>query len=647
MKLSRQLVLLMLGVITLLLVVSLVISFNNTKQFVENQMVSHAQDAATSLGMSASTAMKDNDEIITTTLVNAMFHAGDYQLVQVFDVHNQLLVERSLDVQVEGIPRWFISVVELELPIGESVVMDGWAQAGKIQVISHPGYAYRKLWNALIDTFKGFIISALLILLISLYLLKRVLYPLAQIESQAIAISNRKFDPIDPVPETIDLKRIVEAMNHLAQKVGQMLKDADERAQQFRDRIHRDEVTGLSNRQHFNEVLEHRMMSSDSTQHGILALIQLYEFKQFNDKHGYVAGDELLKKTAQALASALDGMESIHIAHLSGASFSVFAEDMSFVDAGSLAKTLTSALATLSSQMQGFMDVGHIGVACFDGNQTVTELLSMADVALRDAQSESANSWCIYQQTTDDTVTVRTASQWRDTIESALNKDWLVLQKQAVFRMDGKTILHEEVYLRLLEDGDKSRLMDAGKFMPMVQSLGLAAMVDRKVIEKALLMLSEKHEGILAVNVSPVSLDDADFVNWLEKTLLDMKDIAVKLILEFSEYGIVKKLDRLKTLQQRLGATGVQFSLDHFGRGFTSFAYLQSLDLQYIKIDGSYVFDLKEDSENSFYIRGLTEIAHGLDIVVIAESVESQSVWEVLPKLKVDAGQGYYLAKPA
>ena len=647
MKLSRQLVLFMLSVVLLLLIISLSISFSNTKQFVENQMVSHAQDAATSLGMSASSAMKDSDEIITRTLVDAMFHAGDYQLVQVFDVHNQVIIKRTLDVQIEGIPRWFIRLIELELPMGESVVMDGWVQAGKVQVVSHPGYAYRKLWSAMIDTFQGFIISALVILFVSLYLLKRVLYPLTQIESQAIAISNRQFDPIDPIPETIDLKRIVEAMNSLARKVKKMLQDADERAQQLRDRIHLDEVTGLSNRQHFNEVLEHRIMASDSSQLGVLALIQLYEFKKFNNEHGFVAGDELLQKTAHSLKSALGGIEHIHIAHISGSSFGVFAEDMSCANAEPLAMTLSSALANLSGQMPDFMDVGHIGIACFDGSQTTTELLAMADNALREAQSESPNSWSVYQRYADDSVLVRTASQWQETIKRALNNDWLVLQKQAVFRTDTKTVLHEEVYLRLLEDGDKTRLMDARMFMPMVQSLGLAAIVDRKVIEKALFMLSEDYEGLLAVNVSPASLDDESFVNWLEKILLDMKHTAAKLILEFSEYGVVKKLDKLKSLQHRLHSTGVQFSLDHFGRGFTSFAYLQSLNLQYMKIDGSYLFDLKADSENSFYIRALTEIAHGLDIVVIAESIESQSVWKMLPELKVDAGQGYYLAKPA
>jgi len=647
MKLSRQLVLLMLGVIALLFFVSLVISFTSTKQFVVKQMFSQSEDAAISLRMSVSTAMKNSNEKLIGSLVDVMFNSGDYQQINVFDVHNRLLVERSLDVQVEGVPHWFISMIELELPMSESVVMAGQAQVGKVQVITHSGYGYRKLWSALIDTLKGFFASTLLILVISLYLLKRVLYPLTQIESQAIAISNRQFDPIDPVPETIDLKRIVEAMNSLARKVKKMLQDADERAQQLRDRIHLDEVTGLSNRQHFNEVLEHRIMASDSSQLGVLALIQLYEFKKFNNEHGFVAGDELLQKTAQSLKSALGGMEHIHIAHISGSSFGVFAEDMSCTNAEPLAMTLSSALANLSGLMPDFMDVGHIGIACFDGSQTTTELLAMADNALRDAQSESANSWSVYQRYADDSVLVRTASQWHETIKRALNNDWLALQKQAVFRTDTKTILHEEVYLRLLEDGDKTRLMDARMFMPMVQSLGLAAVVDRKVIEKALFMLSEDYEGLLAVNVSPASLDDDDFVNWLEKILLDMKHTAAKLILEFSEYGVVKKLDKLKSLQHRLHSTGVQFSLDHFGRGFTSFAYLQSLNLQYMKIDGSYLFDLKDDSENSFYIRALTEIAHGLDIVVIAESIESQSVWKMLPELKVDAGQGYYLAKPA
>lgn len=647
MKLSRQLALLMLGVIALLFIVSLFVSFTSTKQFVENQLLSQARNAATSLAMSASTAMKNNDETVTGKLVDAMFLAGDYQQIQVFDVHNRLLVERSLDLQVEGVPHWFLNLIELELGMNESIVMSGQASVGKVQVLSHPGYGYRMLWSALIDTLTGFVVSTLLILVISLFLLKRVLIPLTQIESHAIAISNRQFDSVEPVPDTIDLKRIVEAMNNLARKVSQMLQDANDRVQQLRDRIHRDEVTGLSNRKHFNEVLEHRVMASDSSQLGVLALVQLNEFKQFNNQHGFVAGDEFLQETAHSLLAALDGMQNIHIAHITGSSFGVFAEDMSCSNAEPLAMTLSSALANLSGQIADFMDVGHIGIACFDGKQTTTELLSMADTALRNAQNDSANSWSIYQQYAGDSIAVRTASQWRDTIEAALKNDWLVLQKQAVFRTDSKTILHEEVYLRLAENGDDSRLIDARLFMPMVQNLGLAAIVDRKVIEKALFMLSDEYEGLLAVNVCPVSLDDDDFVNWLEKILLDMKHTAAKLILEFSEYGVVKKLDKLKSLQKRLSATGVQFSLDHFGRGFASFAYLQSLDLQYMKIDGSYLFDLKADSENSFYIRALTEIAHGLDITVIAESIESQTVWKMLPELKVDAAQGYYLAKPA
>lgn len=648
MTFSRQLLYLLMTVILLLLIVSLTISFFNTRQFVENQLSSHAQDAATSLGLSASSAMRDGDQVIVRSLVDAMFHAGDYQEVIVYDVHGEELIKRRLDVKVDGIPAWFINLVPLSLPIGESVVMDGWAQAGKVQISSHPGYAYRQLWEALIDTFKWFVISAVVVLVFSLLRLRRVLYPLKQVEDQANAISRREFAVVEPLPATQELKRIVQAMNQLGSKVKQMLAESDELAQQLRDQAHRDNVTGLANRQHFTEILDHRIESTEQMQQGILALIQLKDFKKYNDTHGFAAGDKLLSLTGEVLEAAVSDLEKVHVAHFAGANFAVLVEDLGRPDDQRLAKMIAAALASIPNLIdEPLLDIGHVGAACFTGEQTATELLSMADSALREAQTDSANGWSVYAEPLTQSGLTRTATQWRELLNMGLAQDWLVVQRQPVLNTGNESLVHEEVYVRLAEQGDTSKLLNAGAFMPMVQNLGLSTQIDKRVIEKVLNILDVEQEGLLAVNLSPLSIDDQDFIEWLKVTLSEHQDSASRLILEFPEYGIVKKIEQLQQLQASLKPYAVKYSLDHFGRGFTSFAYLQSIQVDYLKIDGSYLFDLESSSENRFFVQALTEIAHGLDILVVAESVETENVWNLLPSLKVDAGQGYYLAKPS
>jgi EAL domain-containing protein (putative c-di-GMP-specific phosphodiesterase class I) len=329
----------------------------------------------------------------------------------------------------------------------------------------------------------------------------------------------------------------------------------------------------------------------------------------------------------------------------------VLVEDTTCDDATRLAKTLAVALTSLPGQIGEAlsgpgMDIGHVGVACYTGKQRSGILLSMADTALRQAETDSANGWAIYDDKSTD-LSTRTATQWRQYIGQALEEDWLVVQRQPVFNSADRSILHEEVYVRLADNGDMTKLLNAGAFMPMAQSLGMATSIDRRVIEKVLGLLHAEQEGQLAVNISPLSLDSSEFINWLKSRLARNREEAKRLILEFPEYGVVKKLDKLCQLNEEIRHYGVQLSLDHFGRGFTSFAYLQSIKLHYLKIDGSYFKDIEASAENRFFVQALTEIAHGLDLTVVAESVETENTWQLLPTLKVDAGQGYYLARPS
>lgn len=182
--------------------------------------------------------------------------------------------------------------------------------------------------------------------------------------------------------------------------------------------------------------------------------------------------------------------------------------------------------------------------------------------------------------------------------------------------------------------------------MPQAERAGLTAEIDRAVISQVLTNLLTKGEKRYAVNISPFSLKTPGFTDWLEHQLRIHRAVAGNLVFEMAEFGAVAILDEVRGLVQLLERYGCRFSLDHFGRGLSSFAYLHSIKAHYLKVDGSYMRSLGKNRDNQFYLQSLTKIAHGLDVRVIAESIESEEQWDLLSTLNIDGAQGYFIGRP-
>src|SRR5690606_10903471 len=126
------------------------------------------------------------------------------------------------------------------------------------------------------------------------------------------------------------------------------------------------------------------------------------------------------------------------------------------------------------------------------------------------------------------------------------------------------------------------------------------------------------------VNISPSSVDDADFVKWLIEKIKSLGKKASSIIIELPEYGVVHRIDKIRALFLQVSQLDSKTSIDHYGKNFSSFAYLNNLRLDYLKIDGSFVRNIHESDDNQFFIRSLVDIARSLDILVIAETVETE-----------------------
>jgi len=648
MTLYRQLLIFTLILFFLLFAGTWVAKLNSTRTFLLDQLESHAQDTATSLGLSISPFMDQNDIPSIETMFNAVFDRGYYRAIKLTDIENKVLIDRSLEVTIDGVPAWFIRLVPLATPKATAIVLAGWRQAGEVLVESHPGYAYKTLWETVVMTTFWFGIMGIAVLVGGGFGLRLLLKPLKRVEHQAETLCKRQYEIQEKLPRTRELRRVVEAMNRMTFKVKEMFEEQARIAERLRKNAYHDAVTGLGNRRYLEGQVATRLDRGDSTVKGAFLLVQINSLQEINQQKGFQAGDEILKKVGELLQKT-----TIHVAHsalarLTGGDFGLFLPDASPGDAEQIADEITKGLAQLAFGELTLTDnVGQVGGVIYTQATQFGQLLAGADTALRAAQQAGGNQWHIDRQADSQDAAAKGQQRWRDILTQTLRDKNIHLFVQKVVRCDDpSTIMHLEVFSRIREES--GNLLSAGMFMPLAERLGLVSELDRIVLEKAM-MTNAATLGIdqLAVNVSPTSLKDETFRRWLLESLSALPPTAPKLRFEFVEFSAVQHLDLVNSFGAQVQELGHGYGLDHFGHSFANFGYLKSLRPDYVKIDRAYTDELhNRESDSYFFIGSLTGVAHSLDIQVIAEGVEKEEQFALLKELNLDAIQGYFINRP-
>ncbi len=650
MTLLRQLIIVIVILFSLLFAGSVVINVNNTRTYLNNQLRTISEDMATSLGMSLSPHIAKKEMTIVESMIRAVSDSGYYREVSYIDVNGKPVVERLQEVTIEGVPDWFVKLIPLETPRGEAQVMSGWVQAGSVRIAANPGYAYATLWGNSVDAFWWFLGSSLAALFLGVFALRYVLSPLRAVEAQAKAICNREYPIQDKVPWTLELRSVVAAMNLMSGKVKEMFKEQTDAMERLRAGTYVDTLTGLANRQYFDMQLKQMTKSRTSSSTNALLFIELSDFKNFNERQGYQSGDKLLKGCAELIIEVCKEVPNLDYfaARPSGANFAIVVLDCVEADALALAQKLGAALIKL--QERGYTDndkVGHIGLAIHRG-QAAGQLLSEADMALRAAQVEGPNAVHLSDSKATDEFSSYSASRWMTVLRDVLAECRIVLHRQpCISCVDETQVLQYETLMRIY--GEDGKLIPANVIIPMAKHLHLTQEFDKHIVTDALTRLArpEYAQDVMAVNLFPMSIQDGGFVAWLSDMLRSHPAVAKRIAFEVMEHGVTDNLDALRGWVERIAETGAKTGLDQVGKGFKSFSYLSTLKLDYIKIDGGFARGIQENRDNQFFVDSLVKYAHGLDIQVIAESVETREEWDMLKSLRVDGVKGYGVARPS
>lgn len=617
---------------------ALAVSFLFTRQYVTTQLASHAEDAATSLSLTLAPALAAGDTVMADTVVRAMFDRGYFLDIRVVDAHGKEVLRHRLPPTLEGVPPWFAALFPIEAPSGQSLITGGWRQLGRVLVQSHPGHAYNKLWQIsgwLMGLFSATFAFSLVFLW---FVLRTILAPLRDIEHQAADIGRRVFREIKRIPRVRELAAVVGALNRMAVKLHQSFDEQATLIERTRREAREDGVTGLPNRREFDDRAGHMLRAEAEFPHGLVLLVELAQFRDINERHGFERGDALLRLTAETLLRAAGPLATV--SRLAGASFVLLAPGLQDDEIASWTEGIRASLARLAQGEPELQAHGYyLGGVRFDRQRGLGSLLGAADTALAAARSSGPNTLAWH---TAPLEKGHGARDWQTLLSRALaDPSRLRLLGQPMLRLADRQRQGLEITTQLLDE--EGQPLSAGLFAPVAERLGLAIQLDEAVITRC---LSLTLADTLAINLSDQSVASPLFHAWLDQVLETNPEKAARLVFEVDELAAVSHDSMALLLGERLRARGAAIALDRFAARHGAFGYLQALEPAYVKLDGSVIRELDKRDDNQFFVRSLVSIAGVLDIPVAAQWVEREEEWEALRTLGVFAAQGYYAGRP-
>jgi diguanylate cyclase (GGDEF)-like protein len=414
-----------------------------------------------------------------------------------------------------------------------------------------------------------------------------------------------------------------------------------------------DALTGLVNRSEFEARLRRALQKAreDRSQHALL-YIDIDQFKLVNDSCGHAVGDRLLQEVGKLFAELIRTRDTL--ARLGGDEFAIILEHCSAEQAQRVAQEIRDAMATFrfSHDERSIRVSASIGLVPVDERwATPAAILQAADASCYAAKEGGRNR--VHQWLdTDTAIRVRAGEmQWAMRIEHALEHDQFVLYAQRIEELGPKSQgIRAEALLRMVQDqGDPA---PPGAFLPAAEKFHLASRVDQWVLHRALAWLKELPEPALirtlSVNLSGQSIGDRAFHRHAIEALRDAGPrICKQVCVEITETAAVTNMADAAVFIQRIRTLGVQVALDDFGAGASSFGYLKTLPVDYLKIDGQFVRDVVDDPLDEAAVRCFAEVARVVGVKTVAEFVDRPEVLAKLRSMGIDYGQGYLLHRPA
>jgi len=623
---------------------SFMVSLESSRTQYVNQLRSHAQDAATALALSLTPNI--DDPAMVELMVSSIFDSGYYASIRVVDVKNDsTIVERTGVPDAGNVPQWFIKLIGLEPAGGDALVSRGWEQAARVEVVSHPMFALAKLWQSALGSLGWLLLCGAVSAVLGALLLRRQLKPLDYMVHQSHAIARREFLSLPELPRTPELRRVVQAMNQMVEKLKALFQEQAERSEKLRVESYQDNLTGLANRRYFEMQLHARVSNPEQASSGYLLLLRVRDLAGLNQRLGGQRTDQLLKSVGEQLLRECARYPETHnlVTRIRGGEFAVLAPGLVREEALQLAQNLEGALSSLhATGATDVASVASIGLAPFVHGDSPQAVLQLGDQALAQAETQGEPGWACLDHSASASVG-DDHHAWHNLLDQALSNQRFELYFQPVVAaQDTQVVLHYKVLSRLLDDQGQS--IPAGRFLPWLERFGWTARLDRLMLEQVLKQMAG-HEQSLALNLSSATLADPQALNKVFEILRAHGNLGSRLTLEIGEEQLPEQAV-LEQLTRQLRELGFSLSLQRFGGRFSMIGNLSRLGLAYLKIDGSYIRAIDQESDKRLFIEAIQRAAHSIDLPLIAERVETEGELAVIREMGLFGVQGQLVGEP-
>ncbi len=419
-------------------------------------------------------------------------------------------------------------------------------------------------------------------------------------------------------------------------------------------RANHDDLTGLASRHAFEQRAQQLLArAQEDDSHHALLFLDLDQFKVVNDTCGHIAGDELLCEIAETMSRNVRSSDML--ARLGGDEFGVLLEGCDIDNAYERAEKLRKAIREIRfTQGNRRFEIGvSIGLVAVDNDSDdVTAVMSLADLACYTAKDEGRNRIKVYSDT-DTQVNVRQeemdwASRFNRAIEEGRLK--LAIQRSASLSRASNGTRYSEILLRMVDvDGEP---VPTAAFVSAAERYHFMPSIDRWVVGSVLSMIHYRQlkldaGEIIAINLSGISINETDFLDYVEQEFRRMPDVSpTQICFEITETAAIGNISSAQAFITKLRKLGCKFALDDFGSGLSSLAYLKNLNIDFLKIEGSFVRDMLDDPLDQVVVEAVSLIGKRANIATIAEWVENEALLEAVKAMGIDFAQGFGIHKP-
>lgn len=638
MTLFNQINSLLFGLFLLVMSSLVYFQFTQTKTFMDNQIESDLNNTTHALTLMLQPHLETGDTVAVETVINVIFEGGFYKTVSLTWLSDQHTQTWENPIKVRGVPQWFLDLGLFEQQSTQNTITNGWMQLATLKIEANPAIGYAQLWRVMNDTLM--ILAALFILsLMALrFRLKRILAPLHLMADQAKLIAKREFHEDLVIPQTIELKEVVLAMNSMSGQLQDVFSQLDKEVVALKHEKLTDRVSQLPNRLFFNTQLASWISEPG---YGGLMIARLDWLDTIYEQFGYQVRDNTIKILAKEMQATLPNVAPCVISRISKKEFAFLVTKAS---SEKLSLFLQSTIRLINQAIQSTNNTGDshftIGAADRSTDMTGSELLANADKALQFALKANLVSHHFESELEED----MTLPTWEGHLLEAINNQQFLLQWHPVIAFKNNKVIHHELYCRIKIENEVVR---AAQFMPNIELLVLGSEFDRSLLQAIVgHPMIEGNTKPIAINITQDSVVDEIFQQWLSQFLKKQKDCN-RLHFELRESTIVAYPKQSLAFAHIVKERGAHIGIDNCGREMGSLSYLQSIKPDYVKLDQSLSckinneMDMGELQERLDLTQAVINTARGLGIEVILTAIENNEELVIVQALEASGYQGF------